>query len=128
MQMLPLASSLQRPSSADRNAAKGTWLAPIAAVEYLEAALAFASNHGLGMAIAQLDLTNWTSGCIDLPENYRRTVHGAPWRSARRCIGASPDLDGRRDRIKVRFEHRLVSIMIRSLGAFAPLSRFASIN
>jgi len=40
-----------------------TWLAPIAAVEYLEAAPAFASNHGLGMAIAQLDLTNWPA-CV----------------------------------------------------------------
>jgi hypothetical protein len=33
-------------------------LAPIAAVEYLEAAPAFASNHGLSMTITQLDLTN----------------------------------------------------------------------
>ena len=35
------------------------WLAPIAAVEYPEATFPFASNHGLGMAIAQLDLTHW---------------------------------------------------------------------
>jgi len=34
------------------------WLAPAAAVEYLEAAHPLASNYGLGMAIAQLDLTN----------------------------------------------------------------------
>jgi hypothetical protein len=40
---------------------------PIAAVEYLEAALAFASNHRLGMAIAQFDLSNRSAGCIDLP-------------------------------------------------------------
>jgi len=50
------------------------------AVEYLEAALAFASNHGLGMAIAQLDLANRPAGCVDLPENYRRSL-----RSASRC-------------------------------------------
>jgi len=32
--------------------------APIAPVEYLEAAPAFASNHGLGIAVTQLDLTD----------------------------------------------------------------------
>jgi len=37
------------------------WLAPIAAVEYLEAARPLAYNHGLGMAIAELDLTNRTA-------------------------------------------------------------------
>jgi len=52
-------------------------LAPIAAVEYLEAACPFASDHGFGMAIAQLDLTSRTPRCIDLPENYRRTVRDA---------------------------------------------------
>jgi len=49
----------------------GDGLAPIAAVEYLEAALAFASNHGLSMAIAQLDLANRTAGCINLPDPCR---------------------------------------------------------
>ncbi len=48
------------------------WLTPIAAVEYLEAALAFASNHNLGMAIAQFDLTNRSAPCVDLPENYKQ--------------------------------------------------------
>ena len=33
-------------------------LAPIAAVENLQAALTLASNHDLGMAIAELDLSN----------------------------------------------------------------------
>jgi hypothetical protein len=84
-----------------------TWLAPIAAVEYLEAAPAFASNHGLGMAIAQLDLTNWPARCVDLPENYRRVGRRASWRSARRRVSASPDLNGRRDGIEIRLEHRV---------------------
>ena len=43
------------------------WLAPIAAIEYLEAALAFTSNHGLGMTIAQFDLTNRPAGCLPKP-------------------------------------------------------------
>jgi len=102
-------------------------LAPIATVEYLEAALTFASNHGLGMAIAQLDLTNRTARCVDLPENYRRTACRASPRSAGRWVTASPYLDGRRGGIKVRLEHRLVSITIRSPGAFA-LSGLASMN
>jgi len=49
-------------------------LAPVAPVEYLEAALAFASSHDLGVAIAQLDLANRPAGCNDLPENYRRSL------------------------------------------------------
>ena len=43
------------------HAARRQSLAPIAAVEYLEAALPFASDYGLGMAIAQLYLTNVTT-------------------------------------------------------------------
>jgi len=80
-------------------------LAPIAPVEYLEAALAFASNHDLGMVTAQLDLSNWSAGCIDLPKNDCRTTHGASRRSARGRVAASPDLNGRRRGIEVRFEH-----------------------
>ena len=76
-------------------------LAPIAVVEYLEAAPAFPSNYGLGMAIAQLDLTNWTTCRINLPEDYRGPVHGASWCSARRRVAASPDLNGRRDGSKL---------------------------
>ena len=100
-----------------------TWLAPIAAVEYLEAAPAFASNHGLGMAIAQLDLTNWPARCVDLQENYRRVGRRASWRSARRRVSASPDLNGRRDGIEIRLEHRLVSITIPLCGRAAVHSR-----
>ncbi len=81
-------------------------LAPIAAVEYLKAALAFPSNHGLGMTIAQLDLSNRRTGCIDLAENYRRAAPRASRRPARALISASSDLDGRRDGIEVGFEHR----------------------
>jgi hypothetical protein len=105
-------------------------LAPIASVEYLEAELVFARNDGLGRTIAQLELTNRPAGCIDLPKNYRRLVYGASRRSTRRRVAASPDLNSRRRGIEVRFEHRLVSITIDplSLGAFAPLSRFASTN
>jgi hypothetical protein len=40
------------------HAAGPLWLAPIAPVEYLKAALPFAVNNGFGMAIAQLNLTN----------------------------------------------------------------------
>jgi hypothetical protein len=102
------------------------WLAPIAAIEYLEAALAFTSNHGLGVAVAQLDLTDRSAGCIYFPENYRRSASGASRRSAWRRVAASPDLNGRRDGIEVRFEHGLLSITIRSLGGSAPLSTPAS--
>jgi len=41
-------------------------LAPIAAVEYLEAALAFASNHRFGVAIVQLELVNMSVSGIRL--------------------------------------------------------------
>src|SRR5208282_750024 len=103
-------------------------LAPIAAVEYLEAALAFASYHHLGMRIAQLDLTNRSAGCIDLTKHYRRSAHGALRCSARHRVAASLDLNGRRNGIEVRLEHRLLSITIRSLGACGSPSRFASMN
>src|SRR5271166_4514598 len=42
-------------------------LAPIAAIMNFEASRPLASNHGLGMAIAQLDLTNWPASGVDLP-------------------------------------------------------------
>jgi hypothetical protein len=44
-------------------------LAPITAVEYLEAALTLASNHGLGVAIAERDLTHRPACSIELAEN-----------------------------------------------------------
>ncbi len=65
-------------------------LAPITAIEYLKAAPAFARNHGLGMAITQLDLTNRPAGRINLPENYRRSAYWASRCSARRRVAASP--------------------------------------
>ena len=49
-------------------------LAPIAAVEYFAAAPAFASDHGLGMAIAQFDLSNVTASAIDLLRNQGRAL------------------------------------------------------
>jgi len=67
------------------------------------------------MTITQLDLANWPARRVDLPENYRRSAHEASRRSARRRVAASPDLNGRRDGIEVRFEHRLVSITIRCI-------------
>ena len=116
---------MSRPNGTARQCFRGD-SAPIAAVEYLEAALAFASNHGFGMAITQLDLTNRPSGCIDLSENYRRDTHSASRRSARRQTAASPDLNSRRCGM-FRFEHPIVSITIRSLDAFV-LSSLASMN
>jgi len=71
-------------------------------------------------------LSDWTVCRIDLPKNYRRTVHGASRRWARRWIAASPDLNTRRDGVEgwsiVWF------ITIRSPGGFAPLAKFASFN
>jgi hypothetical protein len=101
----------QTASSAEQSAIFAfSWLEPIAAVEYLEAGPAFPSNHGLVMAIAQLDLTNRPARCVDLPKNYRRGARRASRCSARRRVAASPDLNSRRRRIEVRFEHCLVSI------------------
>jgi hypothetical protein len=57
--------------------------APIATVEYFEAALPFASNHDLGMPITQFDLTK-PAGSVDLAEDYRR----ASLRPSRRPTGA----------------------------------------
>jgi hypothetical protein len=42
-------------------ASVGRWLAPTAAVEYLEAAVTFTINHGLVMTIVERDLTNMTN-------------------------------------------------------------------
>jgi hypothetical protein len=64
--------------------------APTAPLEYLEAALAFASNHSLSMAIAQLDLTDRPPCRVDLPKNYRRSAHRASRRSARRWVATPP--------------------------------------
>ncbi len=85
-------------------------LAPITAIEYLEAALPFAHDHGVSMAIAQLDLTKPAAGYIDLSENYRCSLGNTSRCSPRRWITSSPDLNGRLDRLEVRFEHSLVNL------------------
>jgi hypothetical protein len=66
-----------------------------------------ASNHDLGVAIAELDLANRPACRVKLAENYRRAVPGASRRSTPAQITAPPDLNGRRFGIEVRFEHRL---------------------
>jgi hypothetical protein len=91
---------------ADRSAS----LTPIAAVEYLEAVLAFPSDHGLGMAITQLDLTNRSTGRINLAENYRRASRSASWRVAGARVAAVSNLDGCRLRVEARLEHCFLSI------------------
>jgi hypothetical protein len=48
-------------------------LAPVSAIEYLHATLPLASNHGLGVAIAELDLTDWPARGVKLAENYRES-------------------------------------------------------
>jgi len=53
------------------------WLVPIAAVEYLESAPPLASNHHLGVPIAQIDLTNRPARGVNLPQNYRRAARRA---------------------------------------------------
>jgi hypothetical protein len=57
-------------------------LAPIATVEYLQAAVSLADNHRLGMAIAELDLTDRPACCVKLAENYRRPSRRAAQRPA----------------------------------------------
>jgi hypothetical protein len=64
------------------------WLAPIATVEYLEAALSLPNDHGLGMAITKLDLTHRPACCIELAKNYGRSARRASRRPAR-CAGAA---------------------------------------
>jgi len=49
-------------------------LPPVAAIEYLEASRPLAGNHGLGMATAQFDLSNWPAGRVDLQELSSRYV------------------------------------------------------
>jgi hypothetical protein len=61
-------SSHRCPRYACRSQGDDALLTAIAPIEYLEAALAFASNHGLGMPAARLDLTDRPSTSI-----FRRT-------------------------------------------------------
>jgi hypothetical protein len=83
----------------------GCALAPIAAVEYLQAAHSLAGNHDVGVAIAQLDLTNGPARRVKLAENYRRAIPGASRRPAGTQITASPDLNRCRRWIEVGLEH-----------------------
>jgi hypothetical protein len=46
-------------------------------VEYLDAALALARSHRLGMAIAEFDLTDWPASGVQLAENDGRAIPGA---------------------------------------------------
>jgi hypothetical protein len=90
-------------------------------------ALTFASNHGLGMAIAQFDLANWSVGCIDLPRELSLR------RSSRIVLGTALDSSiSRSERPSGRGRSQagasFGSITIRSPGSFAPLARFASFN
>jgi hypothetical protein len=71
-------------------------LAPIAAIEYLQAALTLASNHDLGVALAELDLPNRPASGVKLAENDGRAVPGAARCPAGTLITAPPDLNGRR--------------------------------
>jgi hypothetical protein len=63
------------------------WLAPAAAVKYLKSAPALASYGGLGMAIAQLDLSNRPISSVNLPKYYRRSCcDPSDRRSGARCL------------------------------------------
>jgi hypothetical protein len=79
-------------------------LAPIATVEYLKTSRPLASNHNLGVAVAELNLSNRPPSGVNLPENYRRATHDAPRSSTRARITASPDLNSplARDQNQVR--------------------------
>jgi len=57
-------------------------LAPIAPVEYLQAALLFANDHGVSIAIVELDLTDRPACCVKHPENYRPFAQ----RNVARCV------------------------------------------
>jgi len=69
--------------------------APIAAVENLKAALAFANKHDLGMPLVLLDLTNRPASGVDLSGGDDGCeLVSASRRSAGKRIAVSPDLDG----------------------------------
>jgi hypothetical protein len=77
----------------------------------------FAGNHGLGVAITEVCLSNRPASSIDLPEDDGCVAYRASRRPAQALIAASADLNGHRDGIEVRLEHW-----------FTQLSRFASMN
>jgi hypothetical protein len=51
-------------------------LTPIAAIKYLKTVRPLASNHCLGVAITELDLTHRSASGVKLAENNRRAVPG----------------------------------------------------
>jgi hypothetical protein len=86
-------------------------LAPVAPIEYLQAVLALASDHGLGVAIAEFDLAQRPARGVKLAENDGRSTDRASRRPAGTQITASPDLNRCRCGIEVGLEHRLVTLM-----------------
>jgi hypothetical protein len=91
----------------DRKAFLGNVLATVQResrlVQYLKPARPFPGDQNMGQAVAEFDLSNQTAGGVNLAQDYGRAAHAA-WRSAGRRVAASPDLDGCRLRIEVRFE------------------------
>ena len=94
-------------------------LAPLAPIENLQAALTLAGSHNLGVAIAELDLTNWPARCTELPKHDLRAISRASRRPVR-AIPASADLNCRRRGIEDRLERRTTSLMtVLGLGMVA---------
>src|SRR5277367_6363252 len=79
--------------------------APIAAVEYLEAARPLARNNQPGVTVTKLYLSNWPASGINLPQDDGCAPLSAPRRPAGTRVPASADLDGCRLRIEVWLEH-----------------------
>jgi len=82
-------------------------LAPIAAVEYLEAARPLVRNDQLGVTVTNLYLSNWPASGVNLPQRYRRAALSAHRRPAGTGVAALTDLLGCRLRVEVGLEHRL---------------------
>src|SRR5271163_277044 len=80
-------------------------LAPIAAVEYLEAARPLARNNQPGVTVTKLYLSNWPASGINLPQDDGCAPLSAPRRPALASITAPTDLNGCRLRIEVGLEH-----------------------
>ena len=100
----------------------GDGSAPIAPVEYLEAARPFASDHRLGMPIAELDLTNVPSSSINF-FGYQRRPSGALSGPAWRNVAASIAASGQGwDRNRVRASFWLIMLSLPT-GAEATLLR-----
>src|SRR5271155_2757059 len=79
--------------------------APIAAVEYLEAARPLARNNQPGVTVTKLYLSNWPASGINLPQDDGCAPLSAPRRPALASITAPTDLNGCRLRIEVGLEH-----------------------